>query len=272
LGGGVQMRASFLALVLSAGLGLTLSAQAPVRPPSSVTAAAEELSKDLALRKYGPELADYSKLVMGTLNAKDSSFFRRWDRVVQLWKKEKGAGASPLLAEGVLFDCLSRMHGILTGVLHASEQATPNFLDLAAQRPKRASQAFRAALKIDPQLTEARFRDARIRAGRDADARTQLEQFSERKDVFAYLASISRAETARALHDSDGARVWYSRALTLVPDAPAPHFGLAALSPDIKVPFEALAPADLYYTYPCTILTEAVGAELLRRMNPPVKK
>ena len=101
----------------------------------------------------------------------------------------------------------------MTGML-SSEVAVPHFLDLSAQRPKRASKAFQAALKIDPHLTEARFQDARIRAEGNADARTQLEQLSAETGVIAYLAAMSRAETARALDDMSGAGRWYERAVS----------------------------------------------------------
>jgi hypothetical protein len=265
------MRTLLLALVVSAAIGLVLSAQGSVRPPGAVVAEAEQRVKDLALNAYGPELADHSKVIMGTLSADEARPLRRWDRVVQEWKKEKGAGAGPLLAEGVLFDCLSRLHGILTPVL-SSETPVPYFLDLAAERPKRASKAFQAALKIDPGLTEARFRDARIRARKEVGARTQLEQLSNETGTLGYLAAMSRAEMARAVDDVTGALRWYERAIALAPGAPAPHFGLAALSAGPAVPFDALQHTDSYYSYPCVVLTEPVGAELSRRIQLTVKK
>jgi tetratricopeptide (TPR) repeat protein len=264
---------STLLVVTTVGLtSVALPArQSTQNPPGSVVAQADARSKDEALNTYGPALADRSKAIMGTLNVTDARFYRRWDLVVQAWKKEKNTSPDALIAEGVLFDCLSRLHGILTGVL-GSEAAVPYFLDLAAQRPKRASKAFQAALKRDPHLTEARFRDARIRADKDADARAQLEQLSTEPGPMGYLATMSRAETARARDDDDGARRWYERAIARLPGAPAPHFGLAGLTPGSAVPFDTLQPTDPYYTYPCTVLTESASVELSRRMRTPVAK
>jgi hypothetical protein len=257
------MRAPVLVIAVSAGLGLVLSAQ--VRPPGSVVAEATDRVRDRALLS-GEVLADRSKVIMGTLNVAESHAYRRLERTVQAWKKEKGTGAGALLAEGVLFDCLSRLHGIVTMEL-GSEEPVPFFLDLAAQRPGRASKAFQAALKVDPSLTEARLRDARIRADTDLDARKQLEQLSGETGLIAYLAAMSRAETARSLNDAAGARRWYERAVALFPNAPAPRIGLAALAPGDAVPFDRLDRTDPYYSYPCVVLTAPVHAELARRMN-----
>ncbi len=258
------MRTRSVALVLIVGIDLVLFAQVPIRPPGSVSSEAAQRVESEALL-YGEKLADRSKVVMGTLNPTETRAFRKWDLVAQTWKREKGVGAAPLLAEGVLFDCLSRLHGVLTFVLR-SEMAVEYFLDLAAERPRRADRAFQAALKIDPHLTEARFRDARIRAERDLDARKQLEQLTEEPGMIGYLAAMSRAETALALKDTGGARHWYERAVSLSPTAPSPRIGLAALSPGRPVPFDALDRTDSYYSYPCVVLTQPVDAELSRRI------
>ena len=258
------MRLPLLAVGLCGGLGLVLSAQIP-RPPASVVTEATERVRDTALR-HGEAVADRSKVIMGTLNAAEARSFHRWDRTVQAWKKEKHSGAAALLSEGVLFDCLSRLHGILTGELR-SEVSVPYFLDLAARRPGRASKAFQSALRIDPNLTEARFRDARIRADRDPGARQQLEELGNSTGAIAYLAAMSRAETARTLRDAAGAQRWYERAVVLSPTAPAPRVGLAALRPGMAVPFETLDRTDPYYSYPCVVLTAPVHADLSRRME-----
>jgi len=215
-------------------------------------------------RLFGEALADRSKVVMGQLNDAESRAIRQWDLALQGWKKENGVGGGALLSEGVLFDCLSRLHGIVTDVLK-SEKAVPYFLDLAAQRPKKASKAFQAALKTDPSLTEARFRDARIRAEKDLDARKELERLSSQTGLIAYLAAMSRAETASRLNDANGAQRWYERATTLLPNAPAPRVGLAALAPGGPIPFDSLDSTDPYYSYPCVVLTDPVRAELSRR-------
>ena len=216
------MRSPLLVIVLGPGLGLVLFAQG--RPPHGIIEDAEARVRETALVR-GEALADRSKVIMGALNVAESRAFRRWDRTVQAWKKEKDAGPGALLSEGVLIDCLSRLRGILTP-LFGSEVRLRYFLDLAARRPGRASKAFQAALKVDPHLTEARFRDARIRADKDVDARKQLEQLSDETGLIAYLAAMSRAETARHLKDDAGARHWYERAVLLFPNAPAPRVGL----------------------------------------------
>lgn len=257
------MRTRLLILGLTAGLGMAVSAQ--VRPPASVASAAEERAKDLALHKYGEALADHSKVILGASYGEGRAI-RQWDLAVRDWKKEKGAGAHALLAEGVLFDCLSRLHNIVTPVL-SSEESVPYFLDLAARRPMRASKAFQAALKIDGNLAEARFRDARIRADKDIGARQQLEQLGAGTGVIAYLAAIGRAETARAFSDAGGAQRWYERAAALRPMALVPQIGLAALSPGTAIPFDALDHTDTYYTYPCVILTAPIDTELALRIS-----
>lgn len=257
------MRRLLLALLVS--VELSLAAQG-VRPPDSLVTDAAKRVQDEAGHK-GEELADRSKVFMGTLNVPESRAVRQWDLALQSWKKEKGSGSGALLAEGVLFDCLSRLHGILTSTLR-SETAAPYFLDLAAQRPRRASKAFQSALKIDPNLVEARFRDARIRADKDEDARKQLEQIGEQGGQIGYLSTMSRAETARNLGDSAGARRWYERAISLSPNAPAPRVGLAALTPAVApIPFESLDHTDLYYSYPCVVLTQPIAIELARRIE-----
>lgn len=258
-----SMRTAAAATALSLGFALVLSAQ--VRPPAGVVDDAERRAQEHALLS-SQALAERSRGVMGSLNAGDNQTFRRWDRVVQAWKKENGTDVGARLSEGVLFDCLSRLHGILTVVL-GSEEARPYFLDLAAARPSRASKAFQAALKIDPDLTEARFRDARIRADKDLDARLRLEQLSEGTGVIAYLAAMSRAETARVLKDSAGVERWYKRAASILPGAPAPRVGLAAVTPGTAVPFDTLDRSDPYYSYPCVVLTAPVDAELSRRIH-----
>jgi hypothetical protein len=248
---------------LASGAVLVLSAQG--RPPSTVVDDATKLVRDGA-RSLGEELADRSKVVMGRLKADESRAIQRWEFAVQSWKKERPLAAGALLAEGVLFDCLSRFHGILTVTLR-SETRLPNFLDLAAQRPKRASKAFESALKIDPKLTEARLRISRIRSTSNLDARKELERLAGETGLSAYLAAMSRAEAANHLNDLQGAQLWYERAVTLMPNAPAARVGLTGLASGVPLPFEGLDRVDPYYSYPCVVLTEPIAEELARRIR-----
>ncbi len=251
-----------VALALFAVAGL----MAQSRPPQNVQQAASDRIKAFA-QKQAEAMAAKDARLLGSLSDEGNAAIKRWDEAVRLWKKEKAAGAGPWLAEGVLFDCVSRLHGIVTaGISSEPTESRGGFIDVTPERPARAAKAFQAALKIDPALTEARFRFRRIRARDDVESRRDLERLSMEPDgLIAYLAAMSRAETARALGDPEGAQRWYARAAELRPDAPAPRIGLASLGPPRPLPFETLQAADPYYAYPCTILTTSVDAGLASR-------
>lgn len=257
-------------LIVAAGIGAGLAAQ--IRSPQDDRQRAIE---DFA-RKKADEMAALNASRLGFLSQDGNLAIRRWDEAVRQWKQEKGAGAGPRLAEGVLFDCLSRFHGVLTAMVSSEPREGGLNYDpgtVQAERPARAAKAFEAALEADPTLAEARFRRARLRAAKDARARSELETLaSGSPGVFSYLAAISRAETARELEDHDGARRWYTRAAELMPGAPAPQLGLASLAPPRPLPFETFLVSDPYYSYPCTVLTEPVGAELSTRVAAVIIK
>ena len=220
-------------------------------------------------QQYAEQVEDRLKgTLLGSLSLEANRAIARWDLAVRTWKREKGAGAAPLLAEGVLFDCLGRLQGVKTRVL-SSEQPVPFFPDLAAARPGRAVKAFNAALKLDPLLVEARMRAARIRSLNDASAARELEQIADdhKQPVFAYLAAISRAEAARAQRDAAAAAgiQWYQRALQVHPRSTAATIGLASLKSPAVLSLDGLDTEDLYYTYPCRILTTDVDQALSAR-------
>jgi hypothetical protein len=252
-----------LALALGPGVGAQGSVSAGAVPTASQTQeiqervkkSAEKRAEELAFRLRGTSL--------GALGPEGNDEVMRWDTAVWLWKKQKDAGAAPLLAEGVLFDCLSRLQGVKTPVLR-SEKAVPYFLTLAEKRPSRAARAFDAALKIDPSLEEARMRAARIRAPMDRQAARELERLAEGAEgtPLPYLAAMSRAEGARAQRDVQGALRWYERAVALEPRSTAAAIALRSLRPSPVVAFADLRTDDPYYSYPCTILTPAVAAGL----------
>jgi hypothetical protein len=224
------------------------------------------LAEDLERRVKG--------LTLGSLGLEANLAIRRWDEAVRLWKREKDAGSAPLLAEGVLFDCLSRLRGVNTRPL-SSERAGFNFADLAAARPQRAVTALNAAVTLDPALVEARMRSARIRAFEETGAAHELEQLAEGGppgSAIAYLAAVSRAEVGQAHRDAEGAIRWYERALVYHPRSTAATMGLVALKPAAALSFDGLDARDLYYTYPCTVLTADVSAALSARVRNVVLK
>src|SRR5262245_10468428 len=147
----------------------------------------------------------------GSMSPEGWLAFYRWNDAALMWKKEKGAGAAPLLAEGVLFDCLGRLQGVVTGPMRDEEVSSP--FDLAKGRVSHAAKVFDAALKIDPQLTEARFRVARIRAVNDRQAVAELERIAnESSSPLAYLAAVNLAALAQTRTDPASAAKWYERA------------------------------------------------------------
>lgn len=251
------------ACVLS--LGATAGLQLP--PATQMQEIQERVNR--TAQSQAEKLSDRVRAsTLGALNPRSNSEISRWDQAVRLWKQEKGAGAAPLLVEGVLFDCLGRLQGVITRVL-SSEVNVPYFADLATKRPARAAKAFEAALKIDPTLTEAKMRAARIRAPKDAKAAQELERLAVDPAAapFAYLAAISRAEAARAQHDTLGALRWYDHSVLLEPRSTAAAIALGSLRPGAAVAFAEVSGDDLYYSYPCTVLTPAVAADLMARVK-----
>jgi len=259
----MRMRIAVLAVALAIGTGV--GAQLP---PATQTQEIQERVNRTA-QSEAEKLSDRVRAsTLGALNPRSNSEISRWDQAVRLWKQATGAGAAPLLVEGVLFDCLGRLQGVITRVL-SSEVNVPYFADLAAKRPARAAKAFEAALKIDPTLTEAKMRAARIRAPKDAKAAQELERLAVDPAAapFAYLAAISRAESARAKRDVPGALRWYDHSLLLEPRSIAAAIALSSLRPGAAVSFGDVNAEDLSYSYPCTVLTPDVAANLMARVK-----
>jgi hypothetical protein len=252
------------ALSISAGVDAQL-------PPQSAMQGIQKETEDLAQRE-AEKLASLAKVQVGTLNPEADLAFRRWGEAVRLWQQEKGAGAAPLLAEGVLFDCFGRLQGVRMSWL--SRETFGEFEELAPLRTARAATAFDAALKIDPHLIEARMRAARIRAATDARAAIELETIANDRtgSPFSYLAALSRAAVAHAHHDTATEIPWYERSLALNPRSTAAAIGLSTLKPAAVLPFEALDPKDLYYTYPCRVITADVSTALVERVRRVVLK
>jgi hypothetical protein len=112
-----------------------------------------------------------------------------------------------------------------------------------------------------PFLFVARFRGTRIRALDDEKAALELERIArDHADAdVGYLAAVSRAAVAQGRGDALTAIRWYEYALGLRPRSTAAVVGLSALTPSRPVRFEHLEGDDLYYAYPCQILTPPVG-------------
>jgi tetratricopeptide (TPR) repeat protein len=245
---------------------------AQVRPPGTQQGQIQADTDKSALAFAEQDLAR-SGGQLGALDMVATGRIRLWGSVVDVWRKERGAGAAPHLATGVLFDCLSRLHDVLTMPV-SFEKSVPFFPDLAAARPQRAAEAFESALKVDPTLIEARMRAARLRAPKQPAAVTELERIAvdETAYPFSYLAAISRAEVARNVGDLAGAARWYRKALLLYPQSVAASIALSLLVPEARPPLENAGEADLYYTYPCTVMTLDVDTALAARMRLVNKK
>jgi len=261
-------RALLLAGIVALSTGADLHAQVGARIVEE-TAKREAFAEARAL-----EQADLLRAeLLGSLNADSGLAFRRWGVAVSKWKDEKGSGAAPLLAQGILFDCLSRLVGVQTpGVV--GEIAEPNYFSMAKKRPVLALKAFDAALKIDPNLIEARMRAARIRALRDPKFARDLERIAADPTTtpFSYLAAVSRAEVALSQHDAAGAIFWYERARDLQPGSSAAAIALNSLKPVAARSFGLVAAKDPYYSYPCTILSPNIEAALSERIRSVVLK
>jgi hypothetical protein len=242
------------------------------RPPPGRTAEIQEFIERLATEK-ALEVGSLAKGVsVGTLNDEASARVFWWSVAVNRWKKERNSGAGPLLAEGVLLDCVGRMIGVRTPVL-SGERPTPFFFDLAESRPARSVEALEGALKIDPSLAEARFRSLRLRAAVDDPALQGLEEMARgpSSSLLTYLAAIARAEVAVAASDHPTASVWYQRAKDVHPTSVAAAIGLASLNPTIDVDLAELDSNDPYYLYPCRILTKSVDEALTARIGEVAK-
>ena len=169
--------------LLPSGIGV-LALAAVVRlaaqlPPQTEAQRIQEHTEASAL-KHAEELARLAMSNAGLLHPSAEASFLRMGEAVRLWKRERNSGPAPLLAEGVLLDCLSRLSGVAVRRL-PGEPALPVATRYAAQRGRAAARAFESALRRQPDLIEARLRRARLRAAGDSAALRELEPSPLRK-------------------------------------------------------------------------------------------
>jgi hypothetical protein len=255
--------AVFLIVMIGVDAGVAVRA-APQRP---LTAQGQEQVK-AAAREALDRAAASVRIWVGSLHPFGQTAFRRWALAVHEWKRESAPGPAPLLAEGVLLDCVERTLG-----LHASFHTGPAIdrrLQLLGKgnRFELAAESFNDALKLDPLLTEARFRSARIRATKDVRAAAELEEMagSTTNTDISYLAAVSRAVIAQDDGDGPTAIRWFEHARTLRPRSAAAAIGLSVLQPDDDLDFDDMEVDDPFYNYPCRFLTPGVGEQLAARI------
>lgn len=198
----------------------------------------------------------------GTLNLAADEAFRHLGETIRVWKGEKNSGADAVLAEGVLFDCLSRLEGVQMRPL-LYERGGP-YLELAAERKAKAIRSFNSALRLQPSATEARFRLARL-----TGALPELESLANDDSLrpFNYLAAASRGSLAHSIQDQSTALHWYGRARALNPDSSAAAIAIGLLDSSEAEGLSWSPVEDLYYAYPCIVLTDDVGRELFHRLR-----
>ncbi|MEZ5316888.1 MAG: hypothetical protein R2752_05755 [Vicinamibacterales bacterium] len=256
----------------------------PPPPPNGVTVYSSETPFERQQKletfirseaeRFATEVGDRLKAVtLGIMNPEAGLAVRRWSVATWRWTREKPRQAGAFLSLGVLEDCLGRMQVVQTPTV-ILEESRPFWPDQVAARPGAAAKNFEKALEIDPSLAEARFRQARIRAARDKRALADLETMASEpaEAPFGYLAAISRAEEARSRRDTPGAVRWYERARELQPRSMAAAIGLASLGTPARLAFDELDPDDVYYTYPCVVLTPDVAPRLEARIRQVVYK
>lgn len=256
--------------IFTAGIGVLVTSTLLIgRAESQRPLPVQEQSKLEALaRESADAAAAGAKAWLGNMHPAGRSVFHKWAVAVYSWKRERDAGAAPLLAEGVLLDCLGRTRGLYTG-FGTGRAVDPRLQRLGARDPSEvAARLFEEALKEDSHLIEARFRVARIRASADATAAVALEQLalSGAYAEVAYLAAVSRAMVAQEKKDAATAIGWFEHARTIRPASTAAAVGLSILRPTEAFQFERLEPDDPFYSYPCRFLTPAVGEALASRI------
>lgn len=258
------------AVVIAVGMAAGgLTAAAAVGEPQRPGTPQGQAQLERAVRESADEVLGFARDWLGHLHPSGQAGFRQWMLAVTAWKREEGAGPAALLAEGVLFDCLGRTLGLNTGFT-SGQAVDPRFNELGLpNRLQEAAKLFEQALKSDPDLYEARFRAIRIRSLDSADATLQLEALanSGEHSELAYLAAVSRAILAHRRQDNTTAIGWYRHAQTLQPRSTAAAVGLSVLTPAAPIAVDRLDPDDLYYNYPCRILTPSIASELTRRVQ-----
>jgi tetratricopeptide (TPR) repeat protein len=102
----------------------------------------------------------------------------------------------------------------------------------AAEARRHAERLFRRALALDPALVEARVRLAHVLSdlGRQDAAAIEIEaamKTTPLPDFLEYYGALILGRVQRARQELDAARDAFQRAAAIVPEAPAPKFGLS---------------------------------------------
>jgi tetratricopeptide (TPR) repeat protein len=114
---------------------------------------------------------------------------------------------------------------------------------------RQAEMLFREALRLDPALSEARIRLARILGlqGSHAEAVTELQRVlsSERRPLLRYYALGLLGREQQTLGQRDSARIAYEAASALYPTAQSPRLALSQLARDAGDRVQAVAQLDV---------------------------
>ncbi|MGE3345134.1 MAG: hypothetical protein AB7L71_17060 [Vicinamibacterales bacterium] len=122
-------------------------------------------------------------------------------------------------------------------------------------------------MERDPEMLEAQFRRARLRAFSGGRGVRDLEALADASNrEIGYLAAVTRGMVAQRVDDWSAARSWFLRALEVRPGSTAARVGLSALAPGSSPDFMEMDAEDPFYDYPCRFLTPGVGEELGRRI------
>lgn len=129
----------------------------------------------------------------------------------------------------------------------AARQPTP--FDSPDRERREAETLFRQALRLDPALSEARIRLARVLGlqGRHAEAVTELQRAlsAEPRPLLRYYALGLLGREQQTLGRRDSARTAYEQASALYPAAQSPRLGLSQLARDAGDHVQAIAQLDV---------------------------
>jgi hypothetical protein len=218
------------------------------------------------------KLLTHIAALVGQLTPEADKAFQAWELTVLAWQKEPESGASAALASGVLYDCLTRLRNVWPPAL--SDHKNILVWSIPEKRVNQATDALKSALRLEPTMTEARFRLNRLLAPKVRSAALELQRLAADPTTspFNYLAAMTLAEIASSNKDPQSAERWYERSLALFPGSIAARVALSALRPSAEKPFVTELHEDPYYEYPCRVMTPAVAAAFAQRLRTGARK